>query len=66
MTHPMRHIIVYQSRIVFLDFEKCSWASATPRNVTQVCQVRQSFSHLQTFICMVVLFLDERRILVAL
>ncbi|KAF0691939.1 Aste57867_16909 [Aphanomyces stellatus] len=39
MTHPMRHIIVHGSaRCVLIDFEKCVFSHASPRNVTQLTQ----------------------------
>ncbi|KDO26888.1 hypothetical protein SPRG_07602 [Saprolegnia parasitica CBS 223.65] len=37
MSHPMRHIIVVGARVVFVDFEKCTYGRQR-RNVTQVCQ----------------------------
>ncbi|OQS04876.1 hypothetical protein THRCLA_02925 [Thraustotheca clavata] len=37
MTHPMRHIIVHNGRVVFVDFEKCTYGQQR-RNVTQICQ----------------------------
>ncbi|OQS00712.1 hypothetical protein ACHHYP_02868 [Achlya hypogyna] len=41
MTHPMRHIIVLGTRVVFVDFEKCTYGRQR-RNVTQVCQFLSS------------------------
>ncbi|EQC26763.1 hypothetical protein SDRG_15413 [Saprolegnia diclina VS20] len=41
MSHPMRHIIVVGARVVFVDFEKCTYGRQR-RNVTQVCQFLSS------------------------
>jgi len=38
MTHPERHILVSCNGVKMIDFERGSWTTSKPKNVTQVCQ----------------------------